>query len=619
MHVNFKHITIHNFMSFGHAELSFTDLGFVRVTGINENPSDNAVSNGSGKSSLWEALVWAITGETIRGSKQIMNIYGEDGCFVDLDFCIDSTQYKLIRSKEHKVYKTNLQIFIDGQDASGKGIRDSDKLLQQYLPELTSSLIGSVIVLGQGLPQKFTNNTPSGRKEVLEKLSKSDFMIEDLKEKVSKRKTELTRELRGYEDAILAAESKKSFLQTQTTQQIELLNTLNETELKNKESLLCSELQILEQSTADIDKRVETLFSSKEDILTRRGQIVNNENEQLSELYNMFQDKTMHLYEAKSKLTAELAVAKTQLSSILNIKDVCPTCGQKLLGVHKPDTKELEATIDLCENNLTELTTQLTNFENHYQEDCSSTKKSFLDSKSSIDQEYKDICNSYDSARVEKQKYKTQLDVIKKDLSATETQLAQLQATTNTCNKIIHDNNVELAAIEETLSLNNRLKDTTQQHLDVINKFDTVLKRDFRGYLLSSIIECIETRAKEYCNIIFETTDIRFCLNGNNIDITYMNKSYENLSGGEKQKVDLIIQFSIRDLLQSQSNFTSNILVLDEVFDGLDMIGCQRVIDVITNLNDIKNIFIVTHRKDLSIPADNEIVITKNSKGISSL
>ena len=122
MHVDFKHIIIHNFMSFGHVELSFNDDGFIRVTGVNENPSDNAGSNGSGKSSLWEALVWAITGDTIRGTKQIVNIYGEDGCFVDLDFCIDNKQYKLIRSKDHKVYKTNLQIFIDGQDVSGKGI-----------------------------------------------------------------------------------------------------------------------------------------------------------------------------------------------------------------------------------------------------------------------------------------------------------------------------------------------------------------------------------------------------------------------------------------------------------------------------------------------------------------
>lgn len=619
MHVEFKHITIHNFMSFGHAELSFNDDGFIRVTGINENPSDNAGSNGSGKSSLWEALVWVITGDTIRGTKQIVNINGEDGCFVDIDFCIDNKQYKFIRSKDHKVYKTNLQIFIDGQDVSGKGIRDSEKLLQQYIPDLTASLIGSVIVLGQGLPQKFTNNSPSGRKEVLEKLSKSDFMIEDLREKVAKRKTELTTELRCYEDAIISAESKKSFLQTQTNQQLELLNMLDETGLEEKRNRLCTELISLEQVVKDLNDKIETLFSSKEAILSRRSSIVNDENEQLSQIYNIFQDRTKHLNETKSKLTADLSIARGQLVSIQNIKDVCPTCGQKILNVHKPDTTELETNIKMFENNLTEVTNQLLDFEHTYDEECRLIKRVFLNDKSSIDAEYKSICDSYDSSKAEKQKQETLLNTVKKDLSATEIQLAQLQATVNNCNKIIRDNNEELKVIDEDILYNNMQKDLTQSHLDVISKFDTALKRDFRGYLLSTVIQYIEAKSKQYCKVIFDTTDIGFCLNGNNIDISYMNRAYENLSGGEKQKIDLIIQFSIRDMLLSQLNFTCNILVLDEVFDGLDTIGCNRVIDMISNLSDIKNVFIVTHRRDLSIPSDKELIVVKSSVGISEI
>ena len=54
MHINFRKLTLHNFLSFGHSTIEFKDDGFIRVTGINENPDDLAVSNGSGKSSLWE-------------------------------------------------------------------------------------------------------------------------------------------------------------------------------------------------------------------------------------------------------------------------------------------------------------------------------------------------------------------------------------------------------------------------------------------------------------------------------------------------------------------------------------------------------------------------------------
>ena len=619
MHVDFKHIIIHNFMSFGHVELSFNDDGFIRVTGVNENPSDNAGSNGSGKSSLWEALVWAITGDTIRGTKQIVNIYGEDGCFVDLDFCIDNKQYKLIRSKDHKVYKTNLQIFIDGQDVSGKGIRDSDKLLQQYIPDLTASLIGSVIVLGQGLPQKFTNNSPSGRKEVLEKLSKSDFMIEDLKERVATRKTELSKDLRTYEDTLISLNSKKQFLQNQLNQQAAVLSSLNEAELSEKKRSLSIELSELQKTIEQLDTSIEKLFTSKEQLLNERTLIVAEENKQLYELNRVFQTQTEQLNLQKSQLTAELSVSRNQLSSMRNIRDVCPTCGQKLPDVHKPDTSEIESKISTYQEDLTKVQNDLSIFEKDYEDKHAEIKKSFLDQKSCLDKNYSEACSTYDTERALRTTHDKRLNSLQKEFSTVEVQLAQLQATIDNCNKIIRDNNEELKVIDDNILYNNMQKDLTQSHLDVVSKFDTALKRDFRGYLLSTVIEYIEARSKQYCKVIFDTTDIRFCLNGNNIDISYMNKAYENLSGGEKQKIDLIIQFSIRDMLLSQLNFTCNLLVLDEVFDGLDTIGCNRVIDMISNLSDVKNVFIVTHRKDLSIPSDKELIVVKSSVGISEM
>ena len=93
---------------------------------------------------------------------------------------------------------------------------------------------------------------------------------------------------------------------------------------------------------------------------------------------------------------------------------------------------------------------------------------------------------------------------------------------------------------------------------------------------------------------------------------------YETLSGGEMQKVNIIINLSLRDMLCQYSNFSSNILVLDEVFDNLDSISCSQIIDVITKrLTDIESVFIITHRAELMIPADNTINIVKDETGIS--
>jgi DNA repair exonuclease SbcCD ATPase subunit len=166
---------------------------------------------------------------------------------------------------------------------------------------------------------------------------------------------------------------------------------------------------------------------------------------------------------------------------------------------------------------------------------------------------------------------------------------------------------------EEEISIN--------QHIAVVNKFETIIKRDFRGYLLQDIIVYIDKRAKEYSKTIFGTDLINFSLDGNNISITYNNKSYEALSGGERQKVDIIVQFAIRDVLCAYTGFHTNIIVLDEIFDNLDDVGSRRVIDLISHqLTDISAIFIISHHaKELNLPYDREIVIRKDENGVSSL
>jgi DNA repair exonuclease SbcCD ATPase subunit len=120
---------------------------------------------------------------------------------------------------------------------------------------------------------------------------------------------------------------------------------------------------------------------------------------------------------------------------------------------------------------------------------------------------------------------------------------------------------------------------------------------------------------------VFGTDLIEFTLDGNNLLISYNGKEYEALSGGERQKVDLIIQFAIRDMLCKHTSFSSNIIVMDEIFDNLDDIGCQKVIDLITKkLYDISSIFIITHHgNELNVPYDDIIRIEKDNNGVTRI
>lgn len=622
MNIYFKRVHLVNFLSFGDSEIVLNDNGYTLVKGENNNIDDLATSNGSGKSSIWEAIAWALTGDTIRGTKNVVNMHTNEGTYVELEFDIDNNNYKIVRSKDHKVFKTNLKIYINGEDKSGKGIRDSEKLLSEYLPDLTSSLIGSVIILGQGLPQRFSNNTPSGRKEVLEKLSKSDFMISDLKTRISERKKVLSDKLRQIEDSILKLTTEKSM--------VEKLVIEDKQKLSNMGNL---DAMIMELGFLNHDlKKLENEYELLEDELNQNTQVLNNYNEELLKLNNKYTEQINTVFQHEDYIRyndiskdimekeMELNSIKSEIIKLDSIKDVCPTCGQKLQGVEKPDTTELKNQYNLILSEIEELKQSKSDAEKSYTEYKNNINAEFNNKISSNKQCISEsniiitkLKNDMSIKHNEMESTKNSIIIADKNIQNYSEQLNELNG------KISHNEGV-LVDLSEKISYNNNMKDDMGRRLAVINKMNTIITRDFRGYLLQNSIEFIDRKAKEYSKEVFDTDKLDFKLDGNSISISYDGKEYENLSGGEKQKVDLIVQLSLRDMLCKHLNFSSNILVLDELFDNLDSIGCQRVLNLISSkLSDVESIFIVTHHTDIAIPADKEIVVVKDSNKISKV
>lgn len=625
MNIKFKKIHIHHFLSIGDAELELTNKGFCLINGINNNPLDASRSNGSGKSSIVNAIIWTITGETSQGLKSnIPNIYFNDGCWVELTFDVDGKEYILLRSKDDKKLGTNLKITVDGNSdaCNGKGIRESTALLQQHLPDLTSELLGSVIILGQGLPQKFTANTPSGRKEVLEHLSKSDFMIQDIKERINRRIDELNSNKRTIEDAKLQTETLLLFNEE------DLLKLSNALEKMNNKPDFDSTINLLSKEIEELEGQLKILSDAV--LVLEQSQQEKNKvlTETRAKQHEITTEITKEHYEENQQLNTILQTLNNTKSNLVNkirelkaIKDVCPTCGQKIPDVHTQDTTSLETELEGLEKQI-----------------------GIAINNINVDKE------NYNTAIKEIQdKFTTQLSDLQTSLAELTTQLSLNKTSASKLSedkttKVIKRNqeislkdgfDKELSRLEkekeDKLSLKvketkhleeqkKKLEDVGSQ-LDIINKMNTLVKRDFRGFLLLNSIEFLNERAKTYASKIFETDDLKILLDGNNIDIVFQGKDYDNLSGGEKQRIDLIVQFSLRDMLKQHLNFSANILVLDEIFDNLDSVSCDKVINFITNeINDVESVFIISHHADeLGIGYDTSINIVKDINGVSSV
>lgn len=621
MHIKIKKVILHNFLSYGHAEVELEGKHYCLVSGINNDKKDNATSNGAGKSSWGSAISFALTGETIQGvSSGLKNLnIAEDLCYVELEFSVDKDEYKITRYKNPK---SDLKIIVNDKDVSGKGIRESEAVLNKYLPDLTSQLIGSIIILGQGLPYKFSNNTPSGRKEVLEKLSKSDFMIQDLKDRVAERSKNLGQQLRTVEDELLSISSKKSVLSKQIEEQLATIEALKKP--RDFDSEIEQATTALNELTS-LSNKVKLQIAENENKVNTKNSILNEKNEEKSKYINNenndFNSVKTTYYERKFKLTAGISALNTRISEIKSIRDVCPTCGQRLLDVVKQSTETEEKEVVELTTQLAELNARYAGFEIAHNLEIRKIEQEYASETADIFNELRIIKQQTDTLRQQEASY-TQLIIIKtteinKISMEREQHFNALKNAENALNALL----ISVEKLDTNLLYNTKEKENISNHISVINQMNTLIKRDFRGYLLSNIISFIALKVKEYSIEIFGTDLLTFTLDGNNINISYCGKSFENLSGGEKQRTDLIIQFAIRDMMRQYLNFSSNILLLDEIFDSLDTTAVDAVLKCICNkLVDVDSLFIISHHaRELEIPYDSELVVTKNESGISSV
>lgn len=618
--IQFKKVILHNFGSYGHAELDLQNRGFCLVSGFNNYVKDNALSNGSGKSFLFSAICYALTGETINGIKtNLKNINIEDlDSFVQLEFLYNKDLYNICRIVTPK---SDLKVFKNDIDLSGKGIRESEKILQELIPDLTKDLIASTIMLGQGLPNKFSSFSPSGRKDLLEKLTKSDFMIEDLKARILARQQELGTKVREFEDSLLTNKTQlNSYLAV-----LEKLRVTVENEqqpdfdalIKLKNEKIKSLQQQLAADSATINSINNAIENLNKKVLEVSEEKARVSNEELTAYTASF----TKLSEEKTKLDVEVNNLNREITKLKAIIDVCPTCGQHIPNIQKPDTSALEASL---QSNIIALNTtkeNITKCNNQHQEYLIQIEKAFKEELTALNNELNIAKQSLSSININRDSTQAALEMEKNSYNKLLYDKQNWESYIKKQQNELQQLETEVARLTNLISITSMSKDDIDQRIAVVKKMDQLIRRDFRGYLLTNIISYIDTKAKDYCNTVFGTKDLSISLNGNALDITYCGKMFDGLSGGEKQRVDLIIQLAIRDLLSSYLGLSANILVLDEVTDFLDKKSCKAVMQLLENeLNTVESVFIISHHHDtLEITVDSELKIVKNELGISEI
>lgn len=574
MNLIFKRISISGFQSLGEEiTIDLQNRGISLIKGIN-NYEDNASSNGSGKSSIFESIFFSLYGVTTNGVSYPANRYLKTGYSLKLEFNLNNVDYTIVRTGKGK--SSTVTIFKDNKDISKRNKTDTEKFIQNDILKLPQDLFLSTVFLSQGFNGDISKLTPSGRKERIETLINTAETTEGFRKEVQKVKDDYYKNatdilsIINYNKGTLDGLKRENQKLESSIQEIlkDTNYTMTLEELQNKISSLQEELEILEEN----EKRFnESLQNAKSNLQISMLNERNNSN---------------------------LITSKQLEINRLKTSDVCPTCGRKLDGVNE---EHLNNSIKLLENEIEQLK------ENNVIE--GNNKIVYSEKVNKMNSKCFEIHNIIKTKKNEQEIYKS--EILERSRSK----------DTSEQEKRIKENKIAITDLSSKIEKNNSEYLSELELSEVANHCTVLINKQFRNYLLKTAIDYLNERLKYYSRLLFsnENDIISFVQDSSKLDIFLGDADFKTLSGGEKKKVCISLILAQKDLATRMSGLNSNMLILDEVFENLDPEAVDVVINVLTKASsDVDSMFVITH-KETNIGYDNVITVTKGKDRISSI
>ncbi|MBW4618523.1 MAG: exonuclease subunit SbcC [Cyanosarcina radialis HA8281-LM2] len=235
-------LTIKNFLSYREATLDFRGLHTACICG----------ANGAGKSSLLEAIAWAIWGESRVNSEEDVIYAGAQDVRVDFIFQSQQQIYRTIRSRQ-RGGSTSLEFQIDTgsgfRSLTERGVRATQQLIIRYLKLDYETFINSAY-LRQGRADEFMLKRPNERKQIL-----ADLLKLDRYEVLAEEAKDLSKQFKGQAEQL---ESSWQTIQTQLQQREATLAEKAELETQ------LSQLQQVQEADRQKLQQLQALFSQRQ-------------------------------------------------------------------------------------------------------------------------------------------------------------------------------------------------------------------------------------------------------------------------------------------------------------------------------------------------------------------
>ena len=547
----FKSIRWRNFLSTGDR--------FTKVD-LDRSPSTLIVGhNGSGKSTLLDAISFALFGKPHRdiNKPQLVNSINNKNCEVEIEFSVGSHEFKVSRG----VKPGKFEIYQNGSMVNqSANARDYQKFLEQNILKLNHKSFHQIVVLGSSSFIPFMQLPGGHRRNVIEDLldigvfSKMNTLVKERSMKVKEQLKDMNFQLELLKEKIAL---QRKYIRD--------INVMNEDQVSEKRGLIVS-----------FHSTINELQSKNNDYSTE----IEQASEGLQEGLKKSHDKKTSLLQYKAQFEQQIKnVVKD--AKFYEETSSCPTCSQDIgedlrsekLSTSRKKAKELKKAVvhaseesAIVESSIERLNI-ITKRIGDIASDISANNREITGLQGQIGNLESDISklsNSTGDIGEANSKLSAQVDE-KDSLTERKLEINEQRIYNEACSEMLKDTGIKTKIIKEYLPVMNNLVNNYLQVLDFFVQF----------HLDENFSETIKSRHRDAFN-------------------------YASFSEGEKQRIDLALLFTWRQIAKMKNSAATNLLILDETFDSsLDHDGVDNLMKILSTLDDDSNIFVISHKGDL--------------------
>ena len=547
--IKFKKIRWKNFLSTGRqfTEVDFTKSSSTLIVG----------ENGAGKSTILDAICFVLFNKPFRNinKPQLMNTINGKLLVVEVEFSIGNKDYRIVRGMKPGIFEIYCNDILLNQDAAA---RDYQKYLEESILKLNYKSFTQIVILGSASFTPFMQLALGSRREIIEDIL--DIQIFTVMNAVLKDKTtDIKARITEIENDITLGKNKVKLHQ-------QYIATLENDKQKKVE---------------DVQKRI--LESNAEISQLNAGMLVEQEKETSCKSSISDADEKRNKRTEMGALLRKLSERITNQETSIQFyhdHDVCPTCSQDLdehlkgsaIELHTHKREEVQSAIETLGLQLEGVETRLNEIDaiekkiSEYTSNIIRYQSKIIASQTYIQKLQADLAvNNNDTANIEDETRK--LKNLAKEvvsLAGEKSKLSEDKHYLDIAGILLKDTGIKTQIIRQYLPAINKL----------VNKYLAAMDFFVHFELDESFNEVIKSRHRDEF-------------------------SYASFSEGEKQRIDLALLFTWRTIAKMKNSASTNLLLLDEVFDSsLDTNGTDYVMNLLNTIGEDTNVFVISHKGD---------------------